>query len=494
MARSNKLNATGPKESAEHLLEIIMTDVIRAAAMPFDAWRALDPNPLVPMVIRGRSGYEYRVTQDGVDAIHRLTDQEWRARDAVRQTIARGEFNKISFQAMGDAILDRRAHLPAHAVDGGKEVTDDFFKAMTADYRRKLEDYVDAVRRTMDRHIPCNLFHLDQGVPSFRVGPVEFLPRGEWVERYVRSDAALGHVRSVQDGQMTYDELRTRALAASNDQDLRTAWQVLSSLNGFDWVSTVRMEGHELAQSHHKATILVGLAIDAIGLRFQVEDARRFTRAGRQHLFSEERLATSTDGRFLAGWSVQMPGLGGAPGALAAKMAAERAFLDAAGKVLQAYALGRQTGRAPNLVERWANALYWVGEARREASDFMAVVNYGCAADGLSGAGGTATEMTDFAEAALNPKGKPLPAGSPTIANAVNRVYREGRNKLAHGETAGLLEDLAEIRSIGDSLLFHLFDVVTVELASIIDANSPILTVGEDHAYRALKTRLKARA
>lgn len=42
-------------------------------------------------------------------------------------------------------------------------------------------------------------------------------------------------------------------------------------------------------------------------------------------------------------------------------------------------------------------------------------------------------------------------------------VYREGRNKLAHGEMSGLLEDLAETRAIGDALLVNLFDAITVE-------------------------------
>jgi hypothetical protein len=58
------------------------------------------------------------------------------------------------------------------------------------------------------------------------------------------------------------------------------------------------------------------------------------------------------------------------------------------------------------------------------------------------------------------------------------------------GEAAGLLEDLADIRSIGDSLLANLFDVVTAKLASIIDADSPILTVGENHASRAFRAKL----
>jgi hypothetical protein len=251
------------------------------------------------------------------------------------------------------------------------------------------------------------------------------------------------------------------------------------------------MSGHELRQSHDKALIITGLVIDAIGLRFQMEDARRFTKAGRQHLYSEKRLATSPEGALLGGSSVQMPGLGAEPGALAAKMAAERPFLDAASKVLDVYVKGRQTGRAPHLVERWANALYWVGEARREASDFMAVVNYGCAADGLSGAGGDATAMTDFAEAALNPKGQPTPPRSLSIADAVTTVYREGRNKLGHGEMPGLLEDLSKPRAIGDELLVNLFDRVTFKLAEVITDRPQILTIDEKNAYRAFKARLR---
>ncbi|TWI17487.1 hypothetical protein IQ15_07419 [Bradyrhizobium yuanmingense] len=75
----------------------------------------------------------------------------------------------------------------------------------------------------------------------------------------------------------------------------------------------------------------------------------------------------------------------------------------------------------------------------------------------------------------------------------MNRVYREGRNKLAHGETAGLFEDLSAIRMVGDALLANLFDAVKFELAAIIDNRPAILTLQEQHAYRALVERLKQR-
>ncbi len=117
----------------------------------------------------------------------------------------------------------------------------------------------------------------------------------------------------------------------------------------------------------------------------------------------------------------------------------------------------------------------------------------GCAADGLSGAGGDATAMTNFAEAALNPKGEPTPAGSLSIADAVTTVYREGRTKLAHGETSGLLEDLTETRAIGDALLVYLFDAVTAELANIVENRPQILKIDEKYAYRAFQERLRQR-
>jgi hypothetical protein len=123
----------------------------------------------------------------------------------------------------------------------------------------------------------------------------------------------------------------------------------------------------------------------------------------------------------------------------------------------------------------------------------MAVVNYGCAADGLSVAGGVAKEMVAFAEVALNPKKLPNPPNSLSVSQAVNRVDREGRHKLAHGEAPGLFEDLAELRSIGDDLLAQLFDVVTVELAEALKVRKKWFQVDEKAAYKAFKIRLEQR-
>ncbi len=478
-----------PPEPVETLIETILEDVLQTASMPSDQWRKLWPDPFTSMAISVGGGREYPCTQAGVDAAHRLTEQTWRARADLRQTISREAFNRLSFTAIGQAIASSPTHVPPDAPPGPAE--DAFFVAVAGDYAANLDVLAATARPTVDRHIPCELFHPDQKVAAFSVGPVTFRPRDDWIADYVKDPLVLGHVQQVDQRILPIADLRKRAYAAGAAGDLREALSVLSFLNGHSWFGTIRMTNHEATQSHDKASVIVGLAIDLIGLRFHVDDARRFTKVGWRHLFGEVRQATGVNGRFLQGMRAVLPGLGGRPGALAAKMVAEQPFLDAAGEVLTAYVVARNTGQAAHLVERWANALYWFGEARREASDFMAVVDYGCAADGLSGAGGDIKIMKVFADAALNPKGSsPNPQG---ILDAVNRVYSEGRNKLAHGEVSGLFEDQSETRKLGEALLSELLNDVTPALAEIMKTRPKFLTVPEEHAYKAFVTYLKNR-
>jgi hypothetical protein len=103
------------------------------------------------------------------------------------------------------------------------------------------------------------------------------------------------------------------------------------------------------------------------------------------------------------------------------------------------------------------------------------------------------TDLRELADAALNPRGDVTPDGVLSISEAVTIVYREGRNKLAHGEVPGLFEDLSNPRVIGDDLLCGLFDVTTTELGKLIASGDKIFTVPEKHAYRALMEKLRKR-
>lgn len=443
------------------------------------------------MAIPTADGSQYPCTHAAADAAHELTAQAWADYPELRQSLTRKAFDRTSFRAVGQTIQESVAALPPNCA-GDNFVADEFYAALAKDYCKNLETLADRVRVDLDRHIPCSLFHRDQIVPAFAVGPVEFRPRLEWVSRFVADPPVIDWIEQFDCGEITKEDLRRRIHEEQDDTGESEALEILDFLGAHAWVATVRIEAHEPARSHEKASVIVGLAIDAIGLRFALDDARAFVIAGRQHRFNEARLATSTTGSRLRGWSAARRGIGGRPGMLAAKMASEQSFLDEAGTLLSEFLRARGSGRAAHLVERWTNALYWFGEARREASDFMAVVDYGCAADGLSGAGGKVRVMQEFAMAALHEKGQAAGHLGISAAEAVRRVYAEGRNKLAHGEAYGLFEDLQELRAIGDNLLVALLNQVTPILADALKRCDRILGVDEKHAYQALLVRLKA--
>lgn len=496
MTRQSKFNRQNrARDSDESLLETIINDVVNAADMPTEDWLALSQSPLQTLAIPVSEDKEYHATQVGVEAAYKLTSKVWEERKDYRQKLGRKSFDYLSFHAIGEAIYASSINLLKET--GCSEERDEpnptFYENLAGDFRKILDRLTEEERTNVDQHIPCMLFHEDQSVQAFSVGPVQFLPRTEWIDRYISDREARDIVGRVEQRVMTIDEVRLQALEPCSGRPVQEALTVLAFLKGFSWIGTIRADDHELRWSHRKMSTIVGLAIDALGLLFRSDEARRFTKAGRAHLFSEVRLATLVeDGRIIHGWNVNMPGLGSKPGALVNKIQAKRAFLDAAGELLSIYLRSRQMGTAPHLIEAWVNALYWTGEARREGSDFMAVVKYGCAVDGLSGAGGRSSAIIDFAEAALGPgDADKLPEDELSIAEAVELVYEKGRNKLTHGEMPGVLEDFSKQRRVGDALLVKLFYVVTLVLGKYIIEESSVLELNKRNAYIALKARMR---
>ncbi|ULL01570.1 hypothetical protein [Bradyrhizobium sp. I71] len=121
MARSDKLKTAAPKDSAESLIETIVDDVLKTAAMPFEDWLSQNRFPMIPMTIPADAGRGYNVTQAGVDAAQRLTAQTWNERFEFRQTIERSAFDRVSFRAIGEALTSSPSHLPPDAQTRGQD-------------------------------------------------------------------------------------------------------------------------------------------------------------------------------------------------------------------------------------------------------------------------------------------------------------------------------------------------------------------------------------
>ncbi|MGK6323733.1 hypothetical protein ACMGDM_11700 [Sphingomonas sp. DT-51] len=298
--RQNRSKSTTP---IEELFDIILDDVIKAGAMPWEEWHALWEHPFTPMAIPTSDGRQYQFTQNGANAAHTLTSQVWAARQDYRAAFIRKVFERESFKAIGEAVSLCKSHLPDDE-SGASEPTPEFIKAVVRDYEQSLDDLAAKVKRTLRRHIPCHLFHRDQKVPAFKVGPINFRPRDDWASRYVLDPPVRQLLDRFERGEITRDDLR-RAVHDGRDDgrdDGETdAIELIDFLGNYDWVGTVTIEGSDAGRGPEKASALIGLALDVVGLRFTLEDARSFAKAGQQHQSHEARLATNEAGQFAKG-------------------------------------------------------------------------------------------------------------------------------------------------------------------------------------------------
>lgn len=200
MTRSTKIGGTKmPVEPEAKLLETIIDDVLQTSAMPAQQWLALSQFPLAPLAIPTTSGRQFHVTQTGVDAAHRLTQQTRQKRADLRQRFTPQEFDRLSFNAIGETILNARAHVPANA-QPSDTAGETFYAALADDFSTYINALASQAGQDVDRHIPCHLFQSDQGVPAFDVGPVAFRSRADWIAQFVTDPAIREYIDRVEAG------------------------------------------------------------------------------------------------------------------------------------------------------------------------------------------------------------------------------------------------------------------------------------------------------
>ena len=93
---------------------------------------------------------------------------------------------------------------------------DDFYVLLVDDYRACLQQLASSARPDVDRHIPCHLFHQDQAVPAFTVGPVQFRPRSEWLDCFVKDTDVRELVRQVENRELNIEALSAQSMAAES--------------------------------------------------------------------------------------------------------------------------------------------------------------------------------------------------------------------------------------------------------------------------------------
>jgi hypothetical protein len=466
------------RESSEKLMGDFLNELISDAKTP--------KSPLLQSLILRSDGRGFPVSDDAMRIAQKLSRLEREASAQAKARYSSGTYERISMRALGDTISELRNGwaIPADSagfLDMGQ---------VLAFYRERRDAELAQAITDLHRHIPCHIFHNAELLTAFDVGPVTFFRRDVWAEKHIANKPVRSELLRL------WSNATNRELSSAlSETERRQVNAVLSAVKNYEWVGTTFVKNHDAENSHSEASILVGLALDCLSLALNAESGALLNRAGTQFSYGGPRLATTSEGQIVSGSTARLPGLGGHPDAANQFISDTATFRKSAGQILTAYVDARQNGTmAPWLVERWINALHWFGEARREPSDFMAIVKYGSALDILSGAGGKLTTMAQFVTAVVGvTQASDESGGSVTVTELVNRVFNDGRSALVHGEAFGLLTELSQQRARADRTVQEVIYSVTEPLGTIVSANDRMLTVDKDSQTRAFQIRLASR-
>lgn len=401
--------------SPEDLIQSVIDGVNALQKKSFREARAIvgEGYMLVPSLPVG-DGESIWITPAGLKAVDQLA-MLWRKTSALGKQTSLGEARKAAAQGIAKLLI-----------------APEFDTASEALVLRRIIEAVDAQVATLvgevTHYFQVHLFR-QSGIDSLKIGPV-FLERAErW---------------------------KTRVLDVHGDDIDRSSPG--ERFIKVPWVGSVEVRGRTLDRSREHAAACLRLALDALTLPMSISQAREVrgpsdtVKEGQTHTFTQHQNG------FL-GWSSSREVFGLRSGAedVDAFIASQRKFLDLVGDAIGILVDEDSISSHPVLKRQWLEALYWFGESRRDTDDFVALVHLGIALDVLSGGQGDhgIAQMCGAIERC--PVDQPFASDGRSIKKLVKQIYKEGRSRIAHGSSYGLLEDLPLSRADADRFTAIMF-------------------------------------
>ncbi len=383
--------------------------------------------PIPPNVPLG-DGHMVCTTADGLRAIYAFGEQ-WRLESPERRRIIKKkDVCSLAVGVLGE-VLRKRDWV-------GKNPND---PALAADFKKRLDERLTAIQHDVVHYFPCQIFD-DTSVGSFVIGPVRFSSRLEWLNEV----ETIGRIKpewvgDVHNAWTNDSEIHQEITPANTEAQI-----IIQEFGACPWVAAVTIKGNHVGRSKERATTAVRLAIDALALITTPSQAACLRGPGDALHPTHSITLTQLPGRVpMMGYAGNVPGFGGPPNYARTLVTGIESFRQAAGSAISAITATESSGtNHPKLRERWCNALFWFGEARRDAADFMALVHYGMALDILA-KGGKARGILRMVSALLSCQPTdPVSKDGPTLEQAIKHIYNECRSQFCHGGRPALLEDL----------------------------------------------------
>ncbi|WP_234686088.1 hypothetical protein [Bradyrhizobium monzae] len=307
-------------------------------------WRA--SYPLLPPMIQVQGGAMI-ITKEGVGALHQL-GRMWHQNDSgVKASISRRAAGQLAVAAFGN-LVDTAGTLPGTA-------------SVKVEFLRLMQELLDKQTKREYFYFPVRLFD-QEDVPSFSLGPVHFYRRHDWLDVV---EKVTGKASAWK------DEVLQHWREPDNISPLsQNAEDVVKFVGPCEWVATIAIDGRHSSRSSVCASTAVVVAIDSLGLGLNQETAKGFRAPGDRVDISMSRSYSQYEGTggFNTSVSVDVPNLGGKPGAQVKYLHDLRKLHADAGKALRDFIDLTPKGSCPTLMRRWVEAMYWADSTVRRNS------------------------------------------------------------------------------------------------------------------------------
>lgn len=329
----------------------------------------------------------------------------------------------------------------------------------------ELKEKIEAARawqlRGREHSFGCTLFTTQKLAP-FSFGPVTFEHREDWIQR--------------QGGEKGLSKTAMRrTLQAWQGKPLRSRKPTRDSIHEKDairvaaecrFVCSVTTQGLAMEASKEKALICARLALAIVSLFWQsssrqlesmnlvfdrsVMHQRSYVRVPQIGILSGSRLKYHSLSSMVTDqdWQKDLTDVGAAVPIWAEIFRFNTDF--------------ENTHARPNLMMAFTHALFWFHEACRCDMPQVSVAYFSSCLDALSG-GGKSGGIVQLLERVLGrSREKEIFTGGPTLKQAVNRIYSDGRSRVFHGNSPEFHDDWTPVKAYAEQLarfaLWHCFD------------------------------------
>lgn len=418
-------------------IRIIIEELTRLQTIPA-AQRNKDDDFPLPRMLGVGNGRSIVLSRKIDDMISMVADQLLAADSSLSSKVTRAEWHALVRQALGPALA--MIDLDVDPAENAKIVL--------AEIRTVLSTRVTSYSMR-EFAFGCTLFG-NTAIKPFSIGPVRFESRLEWLARKSTDGSVSATTRRRVEQAWAGKRLRKRK--PSLDSICESG--ILDAIGSCPFVCSVTTTGLAKEAGLEKALTAARLAITAVALLWRTPS---LALEGMNLLF-DRRIHRQTTLSFMPGKiassGIRLSHMPHGPGLKEGEW--EAAFAECAdlfsvvAEILDYVIDANGNVGRPTMMNALAQALLWFHEGCRETVTLMAIVKYSATLDALA-CGGKAAGIRRLITARLDIQDStPIWPNGPTLKQAVDEIYSDGRSRTIHGTNVRLGHDWTATRGLAE--------------------------------------------